>query len=209
MTSRFARCFIGVWAVLSASGCALVRHHMTQQLVADHVYEKRVDDLWPEAKKLVSELGYSYTESSDPRGVRVLATDWKPVFDTSEIAASWTKVVVQAVPFGPQHCKVYFLSSHKTKAGVAVAWRQSGGVATLAEYQGLPAAMRPNLMQSTSFLKQAAQGDRWAGRDVALEAKFLARVDPETARDIRLDVDAFLADFAKNRTVLKASGSGD
>lgn len=197
----------GVCGVVLGSGCTLVKHHMVQTLVADHVYEMRVDEAWPEAKKLVSELGYAYTESVDGRGVRVLVSDWKPAFDTSEIAGSWTRVGVQAVPFGPQHCKVYFLSAHKTKGGVAVAWRQGGGAASLAEYQGLPEAMRPNLMQSTGGLKQATQGARWAGRDVGLEAKFLARVDPDTAKEINLDVDDFIADFARNRTVLKPSGS--
>src|SRR5512140_2366978 len=83
---------VGLALVALGSGCSLVRQHLVATAVGNHVYGQRLDELWPSAGKMLSDLGYSYTESAGAGGTRVLLSDWKGAFETSEMAATWTRV---------------------------------------------------------------------------------------------------------------------
>src|SRR5512140_1426956 len=181
---------VGLALVALGSGCSLVRQHLVATAVGNHVYGQRLDELWPSAGKMLSDLGYSYTESAGAGGTRVLLSDWKGAFETSEMAATWTRVAVLGMPLPRGGCRIYFLSSTRTQGGNAVAYRQGGGMGmSTAEFAGLPTGMQVPLTSQVSGLKRAAAGPAMGGRNLRLEREFLARVDPETAQEIAEDVE--------------------
>lgn len=101
--------------VLLLAGCAAAqRESFIQQEVGEYVYERPASEVWPHAKALLEEEGYSYKEA--PNGF-LLATEWQEEMSGSKIAASFTRYLVEAVPLGPSRSRIRFLRNTMTMGG--------------------------------------------------------------------------------------------
>lgn len=108
------RASIGLGLTLLLGCAAAQRDSFIHQEVSDYVYELPAREVWPHAKALLAEEGYAFKEAPNRF---LLTTEWQEEMGGSQIAASYTRYLVEAVPLGRGQCRVRFIRNSVTMGG--------------------------------------------------------------------------------------------
>ncbi len=182
-----------MWGVLvGLSGCATVQRQASLDQMYEYTYPRPLDEVWPEARKFISEQGYPPLESP---GQYVLISDWVTSFNDSRVASGSERIYVRGVPLNRANSELrIFRESRMTgnKARVGPTDLKDGStLMVLAADEFSPLAYDP--IHNTHQLKDgSAMGvqsgnkskERVFTRAVDLEWKLLQRLDPEEARRV-------------------------
>ena len=143
-----------VAALALSTGCAANRRETyLQEKAGTHVYRQPIAEVWPKAKEVLTEEGYSVQEA---KGGFEMTTDFQMEGAPSSLGTSYARFLVRGVEKGPGQCSVEFIKqsrvesrgAHDTNTGAEA----TAGAAT-----------------STT-------------RDYAMEWKLIQKADPETAK---------------------------
>jgi hypothetical protein len=154
--SRIGSTSLLVVALALTTGCAANRRDaFLQDKARTHVYRQPIVEVWPKAKELLTEEGYSVMEA---KGGFELQTEWLMQGAPSSLGTSYARYLVRGLEKGPGQSTVEFhrqvrvqsQAAHDTNTGQA--------------------AEGPGTDSNT------------LSRDHAMEWKLLQRVDPETAK---------------------------
>jgi hypothetical protein len=104
--------FVVLVMTLLATGCTAIRQEMARQnhlesLTRDHLYQRPLGQVWPEARQLLFNAGYA-TQGHD-RGV--METGWQTVPEGER------RYLVTGVTESPTTCRVRFLSQTRRPPG--------------------------------------------------------------------------------------------
>jgi hypothetical protein len=82
--------------------CSTVqRHAYVANHVADYVYDKPLEEVWPSVRQVLSDDGFSLQESP---GEWVAITDWQTGNAGSQVAGFWTRKMVVGSRVDSRHC---------------------------------------------------------------------------------------------------------
>jgi len=144
-----------VAALALTTGCAANRRETyLQEKAGTHVYRQPIAEVWPKAKELITEEGYSVMEA---KGGFEMQTDWMMQGAPSSLGTSYARYLIRGIEKGPGQCSVEFLKQSRVES-------QAAHDTTTGKSEG-PTADAGSL-----------------ARDYALEWKLLQKVDPETAK---------------------------
>jgi hypothetical protein len=143
-----------VAALALSTGCAASRRETyLQEKAGTHVFRQPIAEVWPKAKEVLTDEGYSVQEA---KGGFEMTTDFQMEGAPSSLGTSYARFLVRGVEKGPGQCSVEFIKqsrvesrgAHDTNTGAEA----TAGAAT-----------------STT-------------RDYAMEWKLIQKADPETAK---------------------------
>ncbi|HYH94780.1 hypothetical protein [Hyalangium sp.] len=149
-----------VAALALTTGCAANRRETyLQEKAGTHVYRLPIAEVWPKAKEVLTEEGYSVMEA---KGGFEMQTDWMMQGAPSSLGTSYARYLIRGIEKGPGQCSVEFLKQNRVEA------------------QGAHDPNNNN--QSVGGEPPPATNATGLTRDYALEWKLLQKVDPETAK---------------------------
>lgn len=155
------------------TGCATVqRDSFIHQEVSDYVYDLPATEVWRHARALLAEHGYSFREA--PKGF-LLTTEWQEEMGGSQIAASFTRYLVEAVPLGSAHTRIRFIRNTVTRGG-------GPGVVEGKRYIADARAYAEGTHRNVSTAANE--------RDLHMEWLLLRRAAPEDAADLQALAEA-------------------
>lgn len=144
-----------VAALVLSSGCAANRRETyLQEKASTHVYRQPIAEVWPKAKELLTEEGFSLMEA---KGGFEMQTDWTMQGAPSSLGTAYARYLVRGIEKGPGQCTVEFLKQNRVESQGAHDTSTGASAAVAADPGSLT-------------------------RDHALEWKLLQKVDPETAK---------------------------
>lgn len=142
-------------AVLALStGCAANRREAyLHEKAGTHVYRQPIAEVWPKAKEVLTEEGYSFKEA---KGGFEMVTDFQTQGAPSSLGTSYARYLVRGIEKGPGQCSVEFIKQSRV------------------ESQGA---------HDTNTGKAAeVSASNSTNRDYDLEWKLLQKADPEAAK---------------------------
>jgi uncharacterized lipoprotein len=143
-----------VTALALTTGCAANRRETyVQEKAGTHVYRQPLAEVWPKAKELLTEEGYSFKEA---KGGFEMMTDYQMEGAPSSLGTSYARYLVRGIEKGPGQCSVEFIKQSRVES--------KGAHDT-----------------NTGADAQAAASTT-TNRDNAMEWKLLQKADPETAK---------------------------
>jgi hypothetical protein len=151
-----------VAALALTTGCASNRREAyLHDKAGTHVYRKPVAEVWPKARELLAEEGYSVMEA---KGGFEMQTDWLMQGAPSSLGTSYARYLVRGIEKGPGQCVVEFHRQNRVQSQAA---------------------------HDTSTGETAKEGigtdSNSLARDYAMEWKLLQRVDPEAAKSLEAE----------------------
>ena len=191
--------------LLLVVGCASVsRDTFVRQKTGEHVYEAKIEDVWPHVREMFEEQGYSVMNTP---GEFLLETSWKEEMAGSKVAGYWHKYMAVGVPLTGGRCQVQIVRLSKSAADYnqysessrGASGQRSSKSAVAAEYE-VPNTTPGETDNSEGYSAQSLQfqaGDqsqnalmKWTGtrdgeRDFAYEFLLMQRIDPESAQEIQ------------------------
>lgn len=149
-----------VVALSLTAGCAGSRRNAyLHEKASTHVYRQPVAEVWPKAKELLTEEGYSVMEA---KGGFEMQTEWLMQGAPSSLGTSYARYLVRGIEKGPGQCSVEFLRQVRT---------ESKGGFDANSGQGEDMAANTNAL----------------ARDHEMEWKLLQRVDTESAKALEAE----------------------
>lgn len=143
-----------------ATGCAASRRESYMQDKAhEHVYRMPLAELWPQARTLVTDKGYSLMEN---KGGYELQTEWLQTSAASSLGTTYQRYLLRGHERGPGQSSVEFIKMVRNEA------RGADGVNANGEGGGGRVAQ--------------TQGTNQAQPDLEMEWELLKRVDAESAK---------------------------
>lgn len=143
-----------VAALALSTGCAANRRESyLQDKAGTHVFRQPLAEVWPKAKEVLAEEGYSVQEA---KGGYEMTTDFQMEGAPSSLGTSYARFLVRGIEKGPGQCSVEFIKQARVES--------KGAHDTNTGAEGEAAA-------STS-----------TSRDHAMEWKLIQKADPETAK---------------------------
>jgi uncharacterized lipoprotein len=173
-------------ATLTAGCTTVTRQSFIESEVGKFEYEKPLAEVWPYAKQVLQEEGYSYRESDADK---VLATEWKEAMAGSQVAASYTRYLVQGYETkdedGTVHSQVRFTRHSMTSGGMGSSTNIVGG--TDPNTGEVSSGTQSYAQSQTAAAATGMTGDRNTGgantaRDLRLEWMLMQKADPENAK---------------------------
>jgi hypothetical protein len=148
-----------VTALVLTTGCAANRRETyLQEKAGTHVYRQPIAEVWPKAKELLTEEGYSFKEA---KGGFELMTDYQMEGAPSSLGTAYARYLVRGIEKGPGQCSVEFIKQSRV---------ESQG----AHDTNTGAAGQAGASGSTN-------------RDYAMEWKLIQKADPETAKSMEAE----------------------
>ena len=145
-----------VAALALATGCAANRRETyLQEKASTHVFRQPISEVWPKAKEVITEEGYSVMEA---KGGFEMQTEWLMQGAPSSLGTSYARYLVRGIEKGPGQCTVEFLRQVRVESQAA--FDSAKG----------KAAEGPGTDSNT------------LSRDYAMEWKLIQRADPEAAK---------------------------
>jgi hypothetical protein len=171
-----------IGAVLQG-GCALpgsARGGSTAPLAGQYVYEKPLSEVWPQARAILREEGYSLDESPD---TFAMVTAWRDV-GAKGATRRWIRYLVVGEPIDGDHCIVRFVRAQiqQPSAG-GIEPRGSEPASRLL----LPVAIK--LRQRSRGMSASSDLTEVGGRDLSMELKLLRRVAPDVAERVEMEAE--------------------
>jgi uncharacterized lipoprotein len=149
-----------VAALALSTGCAANRRETyVQERAGNHVYRQPVAEVWPKAKEVLTEEGYSVMEA---KGGFEMTTDWMMQGAPSSLGTSYARYLVRGIEKGPGQCTVEFLKQNRVES--------QGAHDTSTGASGAVSADPGSLT-----------------RDYTLEWKLLQKADPEAAKALEAE----------------------
>ena len=153
-----------VAALSLTTGCAASRREAyLHDKAGAHVYRKPVAEVWPKAKELLAEEGYSVMEA---KGGFEMQTDWLMQGAPSSLGTSYARYLVRGIERGPGQCVVEFHRQNRVESKAAHDTSTGGS--------------QDALGTDTNTLT----------RDYAMEWKLMQRADPEVAKGLEAEAAA-------------------
>jgi hypothetical protein len=155
-------------ALALTSGCAgRQREAYMQDKAHEHVYRMPLAELWPHARALIQEKGYSLMEN---KGGFEAQTEWLQTSAASSLGTSYQRYLVRGMERGPGVSSVEFYKQVRTEARGADGVSASGG---------------------SSGAQATTQGSNQAPvLDSEMEWELLKRVDAEAAKTYQSEAEA-------------------
>ncbi|WP_224247418.1 hypothetical protein [Hyalangium gracile] len=148
-----------VAALALSTGCAANRRETyLHDKAGTHVYRQPLAEVWPKAKEVLTEEGYSVMEA---KGGFEMATDFQMQGAPSSLGTSYARYLVRGVEKGPGQCSVEFIKQARV------------------ESQG---AHDTNTGEGAQM-----SGSNATTRDYAMEWKLLQKADPEAAKALEAE----------------------
>ncbi|WP_224363670.1 hypothetical protein [Hyalangium versicolor] len=149
-----------VAALALSTGCAANRREAyIQEKASTHVYRQPIAEVWPKAKEVLVEEGYSVMESKG--GAFEMVTDFQMQGAPSSLGTAYARYLVRGIEKGPGQCSVEFLKLSRVESRGAHDANTGKDAQTTAS-------------DSTS-------------RDYVMEWKLLQKVDPEAAKALEAE----------------------
>jgi uncharacterized lipoprotein len=151
-------------SALLAAGCAAKRREAyLQDKTREHVYSKPLNDVWPQARMLLKEKGFSLRETP---GSYEIATEWLQTSPPSTLGTSFTRYLVRGKQPSAESSTVEFLRQNRVEAGAGAVHSGTGE-------------------------RQAGSGTNTTNleRDLEMEWELLQRVDPEGAKALTTEAE--------------------
>jgi hypothetical protein len=163
-----------------------------------YVFDRPIEQVWPQVGKLLEEEGYRIKQSSEDH---VLVTEWKQAFGGSLVSGVFTQVFAVGERLDANHCQVRFFrhetvsdSSRHSQMG-SRAFMQLHGTGTNPtnlDADGAAGASVGGSMVNTvrgpeglASVRESVRSDnQWAARDMGFEWKLVERVIPRTAEEL-------------------------
>lgn len=140
-----------------ATGCAASRRESYMQDKAhEHVYRMPLAELWPQARTLVTDKGYSLMEN---KGGYELQTEWLQTSAASSLGTTYQRYLLRGHERGPGQSSVEFIKMVRNETRAA---------------DGSDGAKVGAVAQTT--------GANQAQPDLEMELELLKRVDAEAAK---------------------------
>lgn len=154
-------------ALALTSGCAArQREAYVQDKAHEHVYRMPLAELWPHARSLMKEKGYSLMEN---KGGFEAQTEWLQTSAASSLGTTFQRYLVRGKARGPGESSVEFFKMVRTEArgadGVNPNGGSGGGTSTTQGNNQPPAP------------------------DLEMEWELLKRVDAETAKTFQSEAE--------------------
>ncbi|MBN1205528.1 MAG: hypothetical protein JXB05_11465 [Myxococcaceae bacterium] len=154
-----------VAALALTTGCAASRREaFLHDKAGTHVYRKPVAEVWPKARELLAEEGFSVMEA---KGGFEMQTDWVMQGAPSSLGTTYARYLVRGIEKGPGQCSVEFLRQNRVQSQAA---------------------------HDTSTGETAKEGpgtdSNTLSRDYAMEWKLLQRAEPEVAKGFETEAAA-------------------
>jgi uncharacterized lipoprotein len=103
-----------VAALALTTGCAASRRETyLQEKAGTHVYRQPIAEVWPKAKEVLVEEGYSVMEA---KGGFEMVTDWMMQGAPSSLGTSYARYLVRGIEKGPGQCSVEFLKQNRVES---------------------------------------------------------------------------------------------
>lgn len=186
------RIALAVATLALATGCATVsRQSYIDDQVGQYEYDLPLAQVWPHARALLQEQGYSLRETQDPPEI---TTEWKEEMANSAIAATRVRYRVEGFELhdktGATYSKVRITRLNMTAAGMD----GSGMIVDARKGSSEGTANNPN-MAGVSY-GQTATAQAAAGvsanntgvasttRDLRMEWLLMRRADPDSAQKL-------------------------
>lgn len=145
-----------VAALALSTGCAANRREMyLQEKAGTHVFRQPIAEVWPKAKELITEEGYSVMEA---KGGFEMKTDWQMQGAPSSLGTSYARYLIRGIEKGPGQCSVEFMKQTKVESQAA------------------------HDTNTGAAMENAGNASGSMTRDYELEWKLVQKVDPETAK---------------------------
>ncbi len=160
-------------------GCAShLKENYLKDRAAEHVYKQPLSEIWPRVKAVIDDQGYYFEEA--PEGF-MLQTDWKETDQSSGLAASYTRLLVEGKEEKGKGSTVHVLrvDVSSRQALVNPATRPITGASSAM----IDASHRGGLMIQNEVWKHA-------DRDLDMEWELLKMIDPEAAAALEKDAQA-------------------
>jgi uncharacterized lipoprotein len=150
-----------VAALALSTGCAANRRETyLQEKAGTHVFRQPIAEVWPKAKELITEEGYSVMEA---KGGFEMQTDWMMQGAPSSLGTSYARYLIRGIEKGPGQCSVEFLKQTRVES---------------------QAAHDTNTGKS---MEGAGNASTAMTRDHELEWKLIQKVDPEAAKTLEAE----------------------
>jgi hypothetical protein len=151
---------------LAATGCAArQREAYIQDKAHEHVYRAPLAQVWPHARALLQEKGYSLREA--PGGFEA-QTEWLQTSAASSLGTTFQRYLVRGRERGPGLSSVEFYKMVRS---------ESRGADNVDEHGGRGGGMATTAASNQSVL------------DLEMEWELLQRVDPEAAKAYQAEAD--------------------
>jgi hypothetical protein len=143
-----------VTALALTTGCAANRREAyLQDKAVGFVYRQPIAEVWPKAKELLTEEGYSPMEA---KGGFEMTTDFIMQGAPSSLGTSYARYLVRGIEKNPGQCTVEFIKQARVESKGA--------------------------HDTNSGQDAEAVGTNSTNRDYAMEWKLIQKADPETAK---------------------------
>ena len=143
-----------VAALALSTGCAANRREAyLQDKAIGYVYRQPIAEVWPKAKELLTDEGYSPMEA---KGGFEMTTDFVMQGAPSSLGTSYARYLVRGIEKGPGQCSVEFIKQARVES---------------------KGAHDTNTGQDAEAVANSS-----TNRDYAMEWKLIQKVDPETAK---------------------------
>lgn len=190
-------------AVLVTACATANRDSFLRQKTGEHVYEAKIEDVWPHVREMFEEQGFAVMNT---QGEYLLETSWKEEMAGSKVAGYWHKYMAVGVPLKGGRCQVQIVRLSKTAADYNQYSESSRGpsgqrmskpiasdttvpVATPGEIENEEGSSAQSLQFSASDQSQS-QLMKWTGtrdgeRDFGYEFLLMQRIDPDSAAELQ------------------------
>jgi hypothetical protein len=163
------------------AGCAAQRREaFAKERAAEHVYQRPLEELWPVAKQLLKDEGYSWKEIP---GQYVLATEWRE--EGGGAVVSYTRYLVEGKKVTDAGSIIRFTKSTKSTQGTPT--ESFGGGAPKQTQEGPNSnmlSMANSAQGQQGPLNQGVTGAVQGTRDLTMEWQLLKRTDAARAAEI-------------------------
>jgi hypothetical protein len=155
-------------ALALTSGCASrKREAYIQDKAHEHVYRMPLAELWPHARALMKEKGYSLMEN---KGGYEAQTEWLQTSAASSLGTTFQRYLVRGKARSPGESSVEFFKMVRTEMRGADGVSSSGG--------------------SAGGASQTQGNNQPPAPDLEMEWELLMRVDAETAKTYKAEAEA-------------------
>ena len=143
------------------SGCAANRREAyLQEKASGHVYRQPLSEVWPKAKELLVEEGYSLMEA---KGGFEMTTDYMMQGAPSSLGTAYARYLVRGIEKGPGQCSVEFIKQSRV------------------ESQGAH--------DTNTGSTPAGTNTNSTNRDPEMEWKLVQKADPEAAKAMQAEAE--------------------
>jgi uncharacterized lipoprotein len=150
-----------VAALALTTGCAANRRETyLHERAGTHVFRQPIAEVWPKAKEVIIEEGYSVMEA---KGGFEMQTDWMMQGAPSSLGTSYARYLIRGIEKGPGQSSVEFLKQTKVQSQAAHDTNTGGS------------------------MENAGNESNSMTRDHALEWKLIQKVDPEAAKALEAE----------------------